>query len=307
MPNPFLNYKLPPRPRDARIGFEAWQLLTILTLILSFASGVLWFRHVQPQQFEQSFMQVESSKHVLFGQYDLLVSELNTPSQDILNQTPIQADCGITVLQKAPNNSYFTDSLSNINQISETILHEKREVERLIPRYLEYSRLNRVVSGLESSTSKSYEFYQNYRQFIENILAIQKQAVQICLASKDGLSKEIATLEKLVQVLPDYRFESFYPWKENLLSFVQTSKALEKNLQEGERLDQEVFTQNLSTFNEKFEQLFRIKYDESSTKGVIFQILQDVSRAIKNVEDWQSENLKQEPRLTDKVVFIFDR
>ena len=156
------------------VGFELWEILTMLTIVLSLASAIMWYSNFQPKQAETQIAMIEKQKHVIYNNYN--ENQVNLSKN--LTKSDLGKDCKTDISNQVLDTTDLDQELAKIQSLRQSsiflqdeikqktnILNNQSEVIFMQNDYLLY------LSDVEAYRQDQFQFKKT--SFLIDVLVIQ--------------------------------------------------------------------------------------------------------------------------------------
>jgi hypothetical protein len=278
------------------LGLEIWQIFIVLTIILTSASGLMWFTNLQPETLKQEYLLIDKTKSEIFNRAEKIKYEManvvfpettksssKTCYEDVLTESFVAQDYldKIIAEEKALNeiNSQF---VNNVNILSTSGAGE------IIKYSLDYS----VESKLD--IEKTALYYQQVQK-------INQESIQLCKATIDKVPNLASNLDSLSknEIVGSVNAGLV----KNTLSMLQTSTSIaESALKTGnvQSSDKELFLKH-------FTEVITSKPDNTKFLASSKKKYEDLMLKIDNLESWQKNFISDKNTNSYKTVWVLPK
>lgn len=285
-----------------RLGFEIWEILTMLTVVLTIASSIMWFNNLTPMNVRNDFLRVEKEKHFIFSKYYTFESTLNKKLNLLPNQS-LSASCYTEILQTQLNSEPFDTSYETIKSGLKYVQTTTENINSSKSSNLEDKNFSKLLKSYQNYLQGILNRLENQYIFERQILAIKKQAVKVCTAKQADIMGELNLLEKRLEDLQEFNFDQFYSWKDNLSAFISYAQDIyTRGGESAEILKTSDYIDNLS---QRYGRIFQIQYNFSKHQKVITNQSTDLENSLKQLEAWQKDFTVNKENYEGKIVYIF--
>ena len=242
-------------PVKFRIGFEIWEVFTMLTIVLTLASAVMWFGTVRVSSSEIKINRIEEQKHIVYNYY-LQAQKISTNNhffhtpisigqvcyQDVLNVNidSTKLENSISVLE---NQLQEIDKINNTGDDAWMVFDENQELSRLYVAYTDY--INMVITNLR------LEF-----NFKNELLEIQKMVSELCMLDLTDFEAKIESIKTYLSILNCQEIFECGLLMEKTLSVLDDIQ----NLVDAKESDVGIL---ISELENSFSELFNLDLDKS--------------------------------------------
>ncbi len=294
-----------------KLGVEIWELLTMLTIVFSIASTILWFNTLQPKYLENQFTYLEFNKHILENRALVLnkylnfklpvISKLenkNTCFQDISNSNFVQSPL-----------EFDLNNLKNLQQETQDLQNSLVQNAGNLGEESKFVIFADQINSYAKSINQSLHLQLTDAQ---TILSLEKDVSQICLNSTKDLPSTLKTfqhnLEQLentdsIENLDPDKNPSFTPisqWKKTLQSLYDQAAQINE-LSNNNQLISNVILDN---FQATVQKVFESEYSIDLKTDKLQAQSNQVEQALKDFEQWEHEFVSSHKNLTKKIVYI---
>jgi hypothetical protein len=253
-------------------SLELWQIFTVLTVIFSLSSSVLWFNQIAPNNNQNELSLIDQSKSYLYNQY--LSDALDLKKVSLANPK-ISEDCK------------YQNTKNQNTEILHTLESSKKELEKKEDQIMKELVIYKNKSGIEEIYGKYIQNQSMIINGLNNHIELEKMY--------DNLAKDeqIVCLDNLneqskMAIINDI----------NAISKLNVnSKILENNVAVVEKL------KGVQNGNEYLEILKEVKIDDFDYR--ISQTNEDIVQKIKEIEVWQKKQSSKNNLEKAKFVYIF--
>jgi hypothetical protein len=277
--------KTPYRNQKLALKFEAWQLFTFLSVILTVASGFLWFANIYPYQLEQEFAWLDQQKNTAYAQ-TLKGQQLARRSVDLRVQSDPQKVC-----QKKPEPL----TKKTYNQQMQALSQVRQDLQQTQQRYQRNLFSLQKTANFTSLNKEAQKYVQNVKDYKHSRLLINEK-IHTVATQLHTWCTQAEVKASLVQKL-----------KQNLQELSQNSLVTNSA--------QKSFSQTQAALNkcsdcqpEEKQKLLQKKWPKQGQEMVVekeFELEESqFKRELVAFERWQKQYLENHGSLEKRVVFI---
>jgi hypothetical protein len=292
-------FKQPSSPRLFRVnkaylnnlvGFELWEILTMLTVVLSLASGIMWYSNFQPKHAARELAIIEKQKHIIFNQF--IATQLNLETKYATLKT--SKDCLKQDTENQLNTLDLDEELGKLKTFAQSSSSLKEEPNSLtkfdptqnsLPELLgSYDIYLNVVQGLRQD---QYEFKKNLyesREIFKTICKLGYAKDQDQIAELEIISNNLQRQQSYNQVALQAIVKDFL---QNYSNVSDQSQAVIPNLKD------------------LYDKLFELNYDQKPISKTISDKSEQFVEVLKKVENQEREIIQKNPDLKYKVVYVY--
>ena len=264
------------------LGLEVWQILTVLTLILTLASSLMWFTNLQPENLKQEYLKIDKAKSELYNkakktQFNL--AELVVPSQDdVRSLNDCYSDVAITSFDGKQVSDQIVYTTQEINQIDVNIKDNVNSISG--------SGINTLSKGVLDYSVESKTDIEKIELYIKNYQEIQKASIALCQSTLSNLDTKESLLETLsknqIMGMLDNGLEA------NIQTLVKMSKSISQTVASvGEASKEEK-----ENFILAMGKVMSVKLSKDSLLTSSGKKFEQVMATISDLEKWQTKFLE---------------
>lgn len=290
---------------------ELWQILSLLTVILSVTSLWFWYINLNLRLKDQTFLWIDAAKSKLFSEYQV-ITNYSFVYTDFLKQkiklsNPCYKDIQKLKLDFTKSDLFF----DKINQSEKVLIDLKNQINNS-------NYLSEIISDSEiNSVFKEFDQYlgliraktTDYVQSLNQTLLFKQLASEFCLNSNLEQQKRILFILQTNWQILNKNSSVDKRWLENAKDWLETSfKLVETNWPEN--INTDLFQELVKKFKNSFVLLFEIQTNfenwnyQTDLNGEIGKIDRKFLTSVENLQIWQNKYLSKKPNLKAKIVFI---
>ncbi len=186
-----LNVKAPAKwGSNLSLGLEIWQILIVLTIILTSASGLMWFTNLQPENLKQEYLLIDKTKSEIFNKAEKIkfeIAEVVFPESAKVSTKICYEDVNTNNFNsKSYVDKVFADE-QDLNEINNNLLGRIN--------ILSNSGVNDVIKQSLDYSVESKLNLQNADIYFQQVQKINKESIELCKSTLDKLPQLVSSLE----------------------------------------------------------------------------------------------------------------
>lgn len=290
------------RTQQPRLGLELWQIFLGLTLILSIASGLMWFNSLAPHNKKLDFLFIDSTKSSLFTS----TSSLDLLFEEYKDTSPLEATLSGVCYSNIAELNINPAALIEPTQKSLDIRLEVETFKRDIP-----ARTSLLADGienlyhyLEASDSYSlsvYNYYQTKIDLHRARLEIQKQVSIMCQSDFGLLPSESTNLKKVVSTISNSQSSDYITDWLNVVKRWNTNSEKINSYDAYIQLETAIKDELTSDFVDIFQK--DLKPITDSLVKSIDESQEHMRSSLEQLETWQQKLQKNDAMYKDIAVY----
>ncbi|MEM1312072.1 MAG: hypothetical protein AAGF07_01250 [Patescibacteria group bacterium] len=280
------------KPQVSLIGFELWEVFTMLTVVLSLASSIMWYSNLQPRRIATELAVIESQKHILYNKYLVIKHTIENPI-DI--DVDLNRNCKSSEPSKQFNTLKWDEELGKLTTHSQSIDLLKADLYTIqISSSVREKYLNNLMTSFKEYLDEAQDVLQNRYQLELNLVKSRSILSKACsLDYKPDLSI-MYELGEVVRQLDNSQYSSLKFLNKDVSEFYDLYSLNKKNDVESTNKMQKIYNQ-----------VFEIDYGLSDVDGEILDKSENLLFNFKSVESYEKSLLKMNSNLENKVVYIY--
>jgi hypothetical protein len=268
----------------AKLGLEIWQIFTIITMILSFASTFLWFGLLSPNSLKNDLEYIDRSKALMYNAYQETYLEFSN-----IGGHTISNDFDSCQFKFNQGYNYYDRQYQKIreHQQNYTNLEQKSQLDR--KQYLQ-----------ESGTQTAKTTF--------NLLLDQLSALNLSAENHNKLQIDLSN-----QITTACKNDNQFAYRELFITYLSSVEKLGFSTQFNEKIKgfkESLFilnTENFVEMNDLYSKILSLSPTFQDVLLVVQPIEQDFLENIQSLEKWQRDTSAQNTYLKLKNYYIYDQ
>ncbi len=280
-----------------RLGFEIWEILTILTVVLSLVSALMWYSNFQPQRVESDIIYIEKQKHNIYAHIPTL-AKLTDEDLKFVTEYELNQKCYADISKITISSERLDQNLSKLREIDQEVLNNEANPTNnfFSTGYSELSSLEIIfksyIKELTDTQTMEYKFYTS-------VLKIQNKFSLLCRATFDEVPQYLESINSETINLETFGMSQFESWKKNTLNLI-------KNLTTEFENTKSINEKSIFELKQSFNQIFLLDYKGLGSKNITKDKERYLNESILNLEKFEKKIVEYNPQLDSKVIYIFD-
>ncbi len=270
------------------VGFELWEILTMLTVVLSLASAIMWYSNFQPKQVQNEIALLENQKHIIYNDY---VENQSTVDKDFTKDNTTK-DCSSDFKNNVVDTSDLDQQLARIQTLQQSLSDLQNEAKQNANILNNQNEIMVMQSSYQNYLSELQDFRQSQFEFKKTSFEIDNIITQLDCDNYKSDTDLQSSLDTTLQNL-DTTQPSTNTFKQPLANFITDYSAYTAQPNQLQKLKSDYQTNsNISFDYDTWQKKLKIGSDTFLD-------------SLKSVENREKNLAGQNTELTSKIVYIF--
>lgn len=283
-----------------RLDIEIWQILILITTVLSIASSLMWFSNLQPRSLEEEFVFLDRSKNTLYNlkqKFDADQAQRPQLPRLVLNQK-----CYTDVQNYKLPEDFYKSSIYSLTDLQKKVATIRIDSEAKLDKYKINSGYQDLTESLDRYALEYKMYLEKEKLFVDKTMAIQIKASQLCSGPVDQVESKLDEIDKELEDLTNAD-PVYNTWADGVRTWRNDTLDLVRLLQSG-NFSLEQLQQSLLKFRDGYVQIFTIKFDQDKAMEKVRQMQKEIQTRFQEVEKWQTQLVASNKKLRSKMVII---
>jgi hypothetical protein len=268
----------------AKLGVEIWQIFTIITMILSFASTFLWFGLLNPNNLKNDLEYIGRSKAMMYNAYQETFLEFSN-----IGGHPLSND--------------FESCQFRFNQGYNGYEKQYQEIQKRQQDYVDLEQKYQLDHKQYLSESGIQETKTAFNQLLDQLSTLNK-------SSETQNKLQIDLVNHITTICKEGNHANY---KDHFMTYLDNLEQLGFSFQfneKGKSLKESLYimhTRNTMEIVDLYEKILSFSPTFSDILSVVQPLEKDFLTNIQKVEKWQRETSAQNTYLKLRNFYIYDQ